>query len=296
MNQPCDLPDPDLVLLALWHAAVRSAVSVHALVGWKANIRGMRGWSDETARTIGQERGWEDSPDFMEWRSLRHHIEHVVKWETVSFPIRYALPMVDPAKGVPKAYIGDGDEYNFKSVPDANAIKRFEQFLYGLGNAVDDWYRKAREKADEEAEEWFKPEEIEKRRSRHIPFSVSDRFTHCPPRQVEKWLTGLTRDVSLGRASSRYMAGYRYEIMKTIRESGALMARFKLDHLNADLSSGELALSRWSRYVEARLEALDVWMKEAGGGSPSKVMRYTPDRDRYFDILADVCAKHRVRP
>ena len=290
-----DIEDAGIALLALWHDAVNTSVSVYYLIGWDANLHRMWGVPDDVAWLFAQERGWPDAPDFGEWVAMRLHLTHILQRETTYFPLRETLPVAYPPKGSgwEKRYIHTS---NFQAIPDDATIKRFDQFLTGLVPAVFDWYTKAKAEADKEAEEWFEPEEMKKRRSKYTPFSVSDRFTHCPPRQVEKRLIELTRDVSSGRASSRYMAGYRYVIKKAIRESGALMARFKLDHLNADLSSRELALSRWSRYVEARLEALDLWMKEAGGGSTSKVMQYTPDRDRYFDILADVCAKHRVRP
>ena len=297
MNQPCDLPDPDLVLLALWHSAVRSAVSVYALVGWDANIRGMLGLSDESAREVGQERGWVNPPDYIEWRAYRHHFEHVVEFETVSFPMREALPKVNPHHryGLDETYMGNGEEYGFRTLPDDNAVKRFEQFVYGLGHAIHDWYRQERQKADKEAEEWFDPLKVQERKSDHVPFRVDDAITHCAPRLVERLLTRLTRDIVLGAASSRSLAGFRYEIKRAIRRTGALEARFKLDWLNMEPDTHAIVLLNWQDCVEARLEALDKWMRDAGGGSKSKAYQYTVDMDRYFEILADVYAERDVR-
>lgn len=296
-NDPTKLPaveGGDISLLALWHDAVNTAVSVYYLVGWDADLHRIWGVPDDVSWLFAQEKGWQADPDFGQWVGMRLHLTHILQWESVDFPLREALPVAYPPRGSgwDKRYIHTS---NFDKIPDEGAIKRFDQFLSGLVQAIFDWRANARAEADKEAAEWFNLAKVQDRKSKHQPFRVSDAITHCEPRLVEKLLTELTRDIAWGRGSTRHLATYRYAIKKAIRRTGALEARFRLEWLNAQPNSREMVLLNWQDYVEARLEALHRWMVDAGGGPTSNVMQYSPKKTRYFEILANVYAERHIR-
>lgn len=141
----------DRPLLALWHEAVNTAVSVHALIGWHANIRGAPGFKDEDVHDLAQRWGWSDTPDFLEWRALRHNLQHILERETVNLPMRQAYPYVKPHKseGIERTYIGSTALYDFYALPSPEVLRRFDQYVNGLYAALADWATKERRKADQ---------------------------------------------------------------------------------------------------------------------------------------------------
>ena len=141
----------DRPLLALWHEAVNTAVSVHALIGWHANIRGAPGFKDEDVYGLARHCGWSDTPNFVAWRALRHHLQHVLDRETVNLPMRQAYPYVHPRKvdGIERTYIGSNAFYDFNALPSPDVLRLFDQYVNGLYAALADWDRKERRKADQ---------------------------------------------------------------------------------------------------------------------------------------------------
>ena len=296
LDQPSRLPDDcDVVVLALWHDAVNTAVGVYELIKWQDDtIRGSIGIDEDTFQILARKHGWSTNPDFDEWRGLRHHQAHVLRRETVSFPFRRTLPVVNPPrerKDLSKIYI---DDYNFHDLPGDEAIKRFDQFSHGLAKAVNDWYDREVAEADEEARHWFHRKRVDERKSNPPPPRLVESNTDTPREIIEKLLVDLTDEIRWGFATSRRVAQVRYEIRKEIKY--ALQGiRFKVDRLNADLNSEEAALVQWARDINTRVDALNTWMKDAGGGSPSEMMTYEADLTRYHDILDGLRAGRPVR-
>lgn len=261
------LPDSDLTLQAMWHDAVNTAVSVYDLVGFDAEISGVFGLPDDLAQKFAQEKGWDDNPDFREWRAMRHHNSHVLRRETSSFPMRQTLPVVNPSERhrITKWYIADD---NFDELPDKDATKRFEQFVEGLFAAVRDWYGDKVAEANKEATQWFSRAAVKKRKADHKPFMVFD--TAGPDEaairgHMERLLMDLRRDIQSAQCTSHKVAAYKHELRRALRAFGIHETRFKVERLNIAPSESEMERSQWARHIEAQLEALNYWVKDGGG-------------------------------
>lgn len=297
LDQQPKLPvDGDLVALALWHDAVNTAVSVYELIEWRDDtIRGSIGMSDGAANGFAHAQGWDDAPVFDEWRVERHHLAHVLRRKTISFPLRRTLPVAHPPgknKGkLRHVYISD---FNFQELPDRDAIKRFDQFSNGLEKAVIDWHNRENAKADAEAKRWFEKETVQKRKSMPMPDRVVEAHIDTPQKIVAQLLAELTDHIRVAFATSRLVAQYRYEIKKELKLALGLV-KFKTDWLNAQLDSEEEALVQWAYDSYYRVEALNRLMKEAGGGSPTQMMKYEVDMARYDTVLEEVRAERSGR-